>query len=184
MFFSSNLTANNNYFFLFKAAYWHRTQPNIPPWSFLNCHIPTCISFSYGFCFSFCFLPIAKSCQINQSKKLSLLSQLALSSQNKFFLKSPPKTRKKAGADQAAGFPDANVAAELDSEAETCDGLSPTGQYESCPSAGLDSAISDLVSLDSQAEVEQGIFQREATALLCPLSCTLSQSKDLMLGLF
>ncbi|XP_042275994.1 membrane-associated phosphatidylinositol transfer protein 2-like isoform X1 [Thunnus maccoyii] len=118
-----------------------------------------------------------KSCQINQSKKLSLLSQLALSSQNKFFLKSPPKTRKKAGADQAAGFPDANVAAELDSEAETCDGLSPTGQYESCPSAGLDSAISDLVSLDSQAEVEQVAARWWGTkrldfALYCPDALT------------
>lgn len=61
-------------------------------------------------------------------------------------------------ADQAAGFPDANLVAELDSEADTCDGLSPTGQFENCLSAGLDSAICDLVSLDSQAEVEQGIF--------------------------
>uniref|UniRef100_A0A8D3B259 DDHD domain-containing protein n=1 Tax=Scophthalmus maximus TaxID=52904 RepID=A0A8D3B259_SCOMX len=47
-----------------------------------------------------------KSCQINQSKKISLLSQLALSSQNKFFLRSPPKSRKKSKAGQAAGPPD------------------------------------------------------------------------------
>lgn len=66
--------------------------------------------------------------------------------------------------------------AELDNEAETSEGLNPTGQYENCLSPGLDCAISVLVSLDSQAEVEQGIFlrevflflnQREATCLYC-----------------
>lgn len=119
--------------------------------------------FSYDF-FLCVFLPIANSCQINQSKKFSLLSQLALSSQTKFFLKSPPKSRKKAEAGQAAGFPDVHLAAELDSEAETSEGQSPLGQYESCLSAGLDFAISDLVSLDSQAEVEQGISLREGTS--------------------
>lgn len=115
---------------------------------------------------SFCvfFSPVANSYQINQSKKFSLLSQLALSSQTKFFLKSPPKSRKKAGAGQAAGFPDAHLAAELDSEAETSEGQSPLGQYENCLSPGLDFAISDLVSLDSQAEVEQGISLREGTS--------------------
>ncbi|XP_062273004.1 membrane-associated phosphatidylinositol transfer protein 2-like isoform X1 [Scomber scombrus] len=117
------------------------------------------------------------SCQINQSKKFSLLSQLALSSQNKFFLKSPPKSRKKAVANQAAGFPAANLVAELDSEAETCDGLSPTGQYENCLSAGLDSAICDLISLDSQAEVEQVAARWWGTkrldfALYCPDALT------------
>ncbi|KAG7223513.1 hypothetical protein INR49_015506 [Caranx melampygus] len=98
-----------------------------------------------------------KSCEINQSKKFSLLSQLALSSQNKFFLKSPPKSRKKAKAGPTAGSPDADLAAELDGDTDspTSEGLSPTGQYENCPSAGLDCAISDLVSLDSQAEVDQ-----------------------------
>lgn len=89
------------------------------------------------------------------------MSQLALSSQNKFFLKSPPISRKKAAAAQAAESPDADLAAELDSESS--EGLSPTGQYENCLSAGLDFAISDLVSLDSQAEVDQGIFLREGT---------------------
>lgn len=87
------------------------------------------------------------------------MSQLALSSSNKFFLKSPPKFRKKAESDQATGSPDADLVAELDDEAETSE--SPTNQYENCPSAGLDCAISDLVSLDSQAEVEQGIFLGE-----------------------
>ncbi|XP_026178023.1 membrane-associated phosphatidylinositol transfer protein 2 isoform X2 [Mastacembelus armatus] len=118
-----------------------------------------------------------KSCQINQSKKFSLLSQLALSSQNKFFLKSPPKSRKKAEAGQATGSPDAGVVAELDGEADTSEGLSPTGQYENCPSAGLDCAISDLVSLDSQAEVEQVAARWWGTkrldfALYCPDALT------------
>ncbi|TKS78659.1 Membrane-associated phosphatidylinositol transfer protein 2 [Collichthys lucidus] len=117
-----------------------------------------------------------KSCQINQSKKFGLLSQLALSSQNKFFLKSPPISRKKAAAaGQAAGSPDADLAAELDSESS--EGLSPSGQYENCLSAGLDFAISDLVSLDSQAEVDQVAARWWGTkrldfALYCPDALT------------
>ncbi|XP_042344046.1 membrane-associated phosphatidylinositol transfer protein 2-like isoform X2 [Plectropomus leopardus] len=116
-----------------------------------------------------------KSCQINQSKKFSLLSQLALSSQNKFFLKSPPKSRKKAAAGQAAGSPDAYLVAELDGD--TSEALSPTGQYENCLSAGLDFAISDLVSLDSQAEVDQVAARWWGTkrldfALYCPDALT------------
>lgn len=107
------------------------------------------------------FFPIAKSCEINQSKKFSLLSQLALSSQNKFLLKSPPKSRKKAAGGQVIGSPDADLVAELDGD--TNEGFSPTGHCENCLSAGLDCAISDLVLLDSQAEMEQGIFLREGT---------------------
>ncbi|XP_068559251.1 membrane-associated phosphatidylinositol transfer protein 2-like isoform X8 [Cebidichthys violaceus] len=116
-----------------------------------------------------------KSCQNNQSKKFSLLSQLALSSQTKFFLKSPPKSRKKAKADPAEGSPDAELVAELDSEAS--ESLSPTSQYDNCPSAGLDCAISDLVSLDSQAEVDQVAARWWGTkrldfALYCPDALT------------
>ncbi|XP_028269763.1 membrane-associated phosphatidylinositol transfer protein 2-like isoform X3 [Parambassis ranga] len=118
-----------------------------------------------------------KSYQINQSKKLSLLSQLALSSQNKFFLKSPPKSRKKAAANHAAGSSDADLVAELHCEADSSEGLSPTGQYENCLSAGLECAISDLVSLDSQAEVEQVAARWWGTkrldfALYCPDALT------------
>ncbi|XP_051279755.1 membrane-associated phosphatidylinositol transfer protein 2 isoform X3 [Dicentrarchus labrax] len=118
-----------------------------------------------------------KSCQNNQYKKFSLLSQLALSSQNKFFLKSPPKSRKKAVTGQATGSRDADLVAELDGEAETSEGLSPIGQYENCLSAGLDCAISDLVSLDSQAEVEQVAARWWGTkrldfALYCPDALT------------
>lgn len=65
-------------------------------------------------------------------------------------------------AGQAAGSPDADLVADLDSE--TSETLSPIGQYENCLSAGLDCAISDLVSLDSQAEVDQGILLREGTS--------------------
>lgn len=123
----------------------------------------TCIHFFIWF-LSLCFLPIAKSYQINQSKKFSLLSQLALSSQNKFFLKSPPKSRKKAATGQAIGSSDADLVAELDGDSS--EGLSPTGHCENCLSAGLECAISDLVSLDSQAEVEQGIFLRDGTTAI------------------
>ncbi|KAK2837229.1 hypothetical protein Q5P01_014441 [Channa striata] len=116
-----------------------------------------------------------KSCQINQSKKFSLLSQLALSSQNKFFLKSPPKSRKKAAACQATGSSDADLVAELDGDSS--EGLSPTGHYKICLSPGLDCAISDLVSLDSQAEVEQVAARWWGTkrldfALYCPDALT------------
>lgn len=116
------------------------------------------VTFFFCFLFSLFSPPIAKSCQNNQSKTFSFLSQLALSSQNKFFLRSPPKFRKKAGAEQATDAPDADLVAELDGEADASEGQSPTVQYERCLSAGLDCAISDLVSLDSQAEVDQGIF--------------------------
>lgn len=86
------------------------------------------------------------------------MSQLALAPQNKFFLISPSMFRKRAEAGQATGSPDADLVAELDGEADSFDGQSPIGQYENCLSPGLDCAISDLVSLDSQAEVDQGIF--------------------------
>ncbi|XP_032373006.1 membrane-associated phosphatidylinositol transfer protein 2 isoform X2 [Etheostoma spectabile] len=118
-----------------------------------------------------------KSCQINQFKKFSLLSQLALSSQNKFFLKSPPKSRKKTKAGKAAGGPDADLVAELDGVAETSARLSPTGQHENCLSPGLECAISELVSLDSQAEVDQVAARWWGTkrldfALYCPDALT------------
>lgn len=61
----------------------------------------------------------------------------------------------------AAGSPDADLAAEQDSEADSSENINPTGKYENGFSPGLDFAISDLVSLDSQAEVDQGIFIRE-----------------------
>lgn len=125
------------------------------------------------------FSPAAKSCQTNsQSKTFSFLSQLALSSQNKFFLRSPPKLRKRAaGGSTTPDSPYEDLAAELDGEADAGEGQSPTtSQYEHCLSAGLDCAISDLVSLDSQAEVEQGsippqtpLFQIQTKLQLLPL---------------
>lgn len=118
---------------------------------------------------------------INQTKKLSLLSQIALSSQNKFFLKSPPKSRKKVGSGsgtgsgsssesgQTLGCPEADLEAVLDGE-------SPVQEKE-CLSAGLECAISVLVSLDSQTEVDQVAARWWGTkrldfALYCPDALT------------
>ncbi|XP_010789047.1 membrane-associated phosphatidylinositol transfer protein 2 [Notothenia coriiceps] len=118
-----------------------------------------------------------KSCQINQSKIIGLLSQLALSSQNKLFLRSPPNSRKKVESGDAAGSPDADLASEQDSEADSSESINPTGKYENCLSPGLDFAISDLVSLDSQAEVDQVAARWWGTkrldfALYCPDALT------------
>ncbi|XP_029916356.1 membrane-associated phosphatidylinositol transfer protein 2-like isoform X2 [Myripristis murdjan] len=118
-----------------------------------------------------------QSCQINQSKKLSLLSQLALSSQNKFFPRSPPNSCRKAETGQIPGSPETNLVTELESDADASEGLSPTDQFQRCLSAGLDFAISDLVSLDSQAEVEQVAARWWGTkrmdfALYCPDALT------------
>ncbi|KAM4616575.1 membrane-associated phosphatidylinositol transfer protein 2-like isoform 1-T1 [Polymixia lowei] len=122
-----------------------------------------------------------QSCQINQSKKFSLLSQLALSSQNKFFPRSPPEPRRKAETDQVPGSPESDpgndLMAELESEPEASEGLCSSGQFQRCLSAGLDFAISDLVSLDSQAEVEQVAARWWGTkrmdfALYCPDALT------------
>lgn len=131
------------------------------------------------YCVVFSFSPlIAKSDQIKQTRISSLLSQLALSSQNKFFLKSPPKAKKKPEVGLAEGSSDADLVIELDAEADSSESLSPTSQYENVPSALLDCAISDLVSLDPQAEVEQGIFlmsgknHSEASGVFCVLFYT------------
>ncbi|KAK0150959.1 Membrane-associated phosphatidylinositol transfer protein 2 [Merluccius polli] len=117
-----------------------------------------------------------KSCQTNQSKKFSLLSQLALTSQNKFFLRSPPKARKK-GRVQGPPDPAPGLAQLPDPEEESYESLSPTSQFEPCHSAGLDHAISDLVSLDSQTEVDQVAARWWGTkrmdfALYCPDALT------------
>lgn len=108
--------------------------------------------------FFFALFPIAQACPIKQSKSSSLLSQLALSPQ-KFFPRSP-KLRREAETDQASGStetdPGDEPGAELESEGETSEGLSPTEQFGRCFLAGLDYAVSDLVSLDSQAEVDEG----------------------------
>ncbi|XP_028312334.1 membrane-associated phosphatidylinositol transfer protein 2-like isoform X3 [Gouania willdenowi] len=118
------------------------------------------------------------SCDNNQTKTLGLLSQLALSSQNKFFLKSPPKSRKKRGeVAEAADVPDAEAVMELNSDTDVSDGLSPIEKHQNCLSAGLECAISDLVSLDSQAEVDQVAARWWGTkrldfALYCPDALT------------
>lgn len=118
-----------------------------------------------------------KSEQINQSNKFSLLSQLALTSQNKFFLRNPPKSCKKAPTDAAAEAPDGDLSPDLDIETDSCEGLSPTSQYENCQSPRLDCAISDLFSLDSQAEFDEVAARWWGTkrldfALYCPDALT------------
>ncbi|XP_061788871.1 membrane-associated phosphatidylinositol transfer protein 2-like isoform X2 [Nerophis lumbriciformis] len=113
----------------------------------------------------------------NRTKSSGLLSQLALSSQNKIFLKSPPKSRKKQKAKQASQeSSEVDLPAERDwTETDTCGSLSPCGY--TCLSPGLDTAICDLVSLDSQAEVDQVAARWWGTkrmdfALYCPDALT------------
>ncbi|XP_030213836.1 membrane-associated phosphatidylinositol transfer protein 2 isoform X2 [Gadus morhua] len=117
-----------------------------------------------------------RSSQTNQSKRYSLLSQLALSSQ--FFLKSPPKTRRR---DRLQGPPDPDPAPGRapppEPDEEGCAGWGPSSPCESCPSVGLDHAFSDLISLDSQAEVDQVAARWWGTkrmdfALYCPDALT------------
>ena len=111
-------------------------------------------------CFS--LFPVAQTCQTNQSKKVSLLSQLALSSQNKFFLRSPPKSRRNASPAPPPGPQELGAGRkqrpdpDLDAGTETNRSLSPSGTDEPCLSAGLENAMCDLISLDSQTEVDEG----------------------------
>ncbi|XP_024130399.1 membrane-associated phosphatidylinositol transfer protein 2 isoform X1 [Oryzias melastigma] len=112
--------------------------------------------------------------QNKQSKTFSFLSLLAIP-QNKFSMRSPPKSRKKAEADRTVGSTDAELELQLDSETNSCDSLSQSSQYESYLSAGLDSAICDLVSLDSQVDEVAGRWwgtKRLDFALYCPDALT------------
>lgn len=122
----------------------------------LFCYI--CIHFITRFPVVFFSPYVAKSEQINQPSRLSLLSQLALTPINKFKPKNPPKSHKKAEADPAAGPPDEDPSPDQDVETDSSECLSFTSDYRDRLSPGLDCAICDLVSLDSQAEVDQGIF--------------------------
>ncbi|KAM9821805.1 membrane-associated phosphatidylinositol transfer protein 2-like isoform 3-T6 [Syngnathus typhle] len=101
----------------------------------------------------------------SQSKSSGLLSQLALSSQNKFFLKSPPKSRKKLK----------KTTDEKDGEPMLCDNQSVGS--DTCTSPGLHRAMCDLISLDSQTEVDQVAARWWGTkrmdfALYCPDALT------------
>ncbi|XP_061758454.1 membrane-associated phosphatidylinositol transfer protein 2-like isoform X2 [Nerophis ophidion] len=118
-----------------------------------------------------------KTHTFNRTKSSRLLSQLALSSQNKIFLKPPPKSRKKQKAKQALQeSSEGDLPAERDwTETDTCGSLSPSGY--TCLSPVLDSAICDLISLDSQAEVDQVAARWWGTkrmdfALYCPDALT------------
>ncbi|XP_020327915.1 membrane-associated phosphatidylinositol transfer protein 2 isoform X2 [Oncorhynchus kisutch] len=120
-------------------------------------------------------------CQINQTKKLSLLSQIALTSQTKLSLRSPPKSHRKERTDPVRGSTDTDNGPQQDPEADpdANRGVSPcgSGQLERHLSAGLDYTIYDLVSLDSQAEVDQVAARWWGTkrmdfALYCPDALT------------
>ncbi|XP_017162217.1 membrane-associated phosphatidylinositol transfer protein 2-like isoform X5 [Poecilia reticulata] len=110
-----------------------------------------------------------KSEQISQSNKLSLLSQLALTTQNLFSIKNPLKFYKKAEADLTDE--------DLSFETYSGESLSSIYQYDSIQSCRLDCAIHDLVSLDSQAEVDEVAARWWGTkrldfALYCPDALT------------
>ncbi|XP_041756997.1 membrane-associated phosphatidylinositol transfer protein 2 isoform X1 [Coregonus clupeaformis] len=122
-------------------------------------------------------------CQINQTKKLSLLSQIALTSQTKFSLRSPHKSCRKERTDPVQGSTDTDTGngpqpdQEADPEANRCVSPCGSGQLERHLSAGLDYTIYDLVSLDSQAEVDQVAARWWGTkrmdfALYCPDALT------------
>ncbi|XP_014026793.1 membrane-associated phosphatidylinositol transfer protein 2 isoform X4 [Salmo salar] len=120
-------------------------------------------------------------CQTNQTKKLSLLSQIALTSQTKFSLRSPPKSHRKERTDPVRGSTDTDNGPQPDPEADSDAnrGVSPcgSGQLERHLSTGLDYTIYDLVSLDSQAEVDQVAARWWGTkrmdfALYCPDALT------------
>ncbi|XP_007572192.1 membrane-associated phosphatidylinositol transfer protein 2-like isoform X2 [Poecilia formosa] len=110
-----------------------------------------------------------KSEQINQSNKLSLFSQLALTSQNLLSIKNPLKFYKKAEADLTDE--------DLSFETYSGESLSSIYEYDSIQSCRLDCAIHDLVSLDSQAEVDEVAARWWGTkrldfALYCPDALT------------
>ncbi|XP_055018149.1 LOW QUALITY PROTEIN: membrane-associated phosphatidylinositol transfer protein 2-like [Boleophthalmus pectinirostris] len=113
--------------------------------------------------------------KIPKSKSSSLLSQLALTSQMSFRLKSPPKSRKKKPVHHPVPALEPEPDPVLDGES-----MSPTGdgeEEEGCQSAGLQCAICELVSLDSQAEVDQVAARWWGTkrldfALYCPDALT------------
>ncbi|XP_027889499.1 membrane-associated phosphatidylinositol transfer protein 2 isoform X3 [Xiphophorus couchianus] len=110
-----------------------------------------------------------KSEQISQSNKISLFSQLALTSQNLFSIKNPLKSYKKAEGDLTDE--------DLSFHTETDSGESSIYQYDSIESCRLDCAISDLVSLDSQAEADEVAARWWGTkrldfALYCPDALT------------
>uniref|UniRef100_A0A3P9HAR7 Phosphatidylinositol transfer protein membrane associated 2 n=1 Tax=Oryzias latipes TaxID=8090 RepID=A0A3P9HAR7_ORYLA len=110
--------------------------------------------------------------QNKQSKTFSFLSFLAIP-QNKFSMRSPPKSCKKAEVDRAVGSSDAEL--ELDAEANSFDSLSQSSHYESYLSVRLDCAMCDLVSLDSQVDEVAGRWwgtKRLDFALYCPDALT------------
>ncbi|XP_076127168.1 membrane-associated phosphatidylinositol transfer protein 2-like isoform X1 [Alosa pseudoharengus] len=140
----------------------------------------------------------ARSDAVQPSKKSGLLAQLALTSQAsvKFFLRSPPQSRRKAGANCStilvtAPEPDPGHVLELDLKSEPMskqssietelttpdEDLSPTMGFGRLTSAALDFAMCDLTSLDSLPDIEQVAARwwgskRLDFALYCPDALT------------
>ncbi|XP_035381870.1 membrane-associated phosphatidylinositol transfer protein 2-like isoform X1 [Electrophorus electricus] len=108
------------------------------------------------------------NCQVNKSKKSSLLAQLALTSQ-KFFPRSPsPKLHRKV---KNLHLP----APEIEPDAEASP-YSPLG-FQRTNTASLDFAMCELVSIDSQPDIEQVAARWWGTkrldfALYCPDALT------------
>ncbi|KAI4878952.1 hypothetical protein NFI96_014450 [Prochilodus magdalenae] len=113
---------------------------------------------------------LAKTSQVNKTKKSSLLAQLALTSQ-KFFPRSPsPKAHRK---DKSVFLPAPDPDLEPDAEAGPC---SPLG-FQRTNTASLDFAMCDLVSMDSQPDIEEVAARWWGTkrldfALYCPDALT------------
>ncbi|XP_072520656.1 membrane-associated phosphatidylinositol transfer protein 2-like isoform X6 [Salminus brasiliensis] len=112
--------------------------------------------------------------QVNKSKKSSLLAQLALTSQ-KLFPRSPsPKSYRKARSIFLPA-PELDPAPDLEPDAETGP-CSPLG-FQRTNTASLDFAMCDLVSMDSQPDIEQVAARWWGTkrldfALYCPDALT------------
>ncbi|KAJ8005652.1 hypothetical protein DPEC_G00120150 [Dallia pectoralis] len=120
-------------------------------------------------------------CQFNQNRKSSLLSQIALSPQTIFSLRSPPKSRRNDRADPGSAVRVQGIRPHLDPEADTVrkvnGGVSPCVQLESPVSPGLDHAFTHLAVLDSQTDMDQVAARWWGTkridfALYCPDALT------------
>lgn len=119
----------------------------------------------------------ARADVVQPSKKSGLLAQLALTSQAsvKFFLRSPPQSRRKTRADcstRPTSAPDPlpgralepdlklefmSKQSSTETELPTPDeDFSPTVGLNRVASAALDFAMCDLISLDSLPDIDQG----------------------------
>ncbi|XP_066509615.1 membrane-associated phosphatidylinositol transfer protein 2-like isoform X3 [Hoplias malabaricus] len=112
--------------------------------------------------------------QVNKSKKSSLLAQLALTSQ-KFFPRSPSPKLHRKDKNIFLPAPELDPAPDLGPDAETGP-CSPLG-FQRTNTASLDFAMCDLVSMDSQPDIDQVAARWWGTkrldfALYCPDALT------------